>query len=345
MAIDDVTLWSEGAYRLTVSDSAGADWLQFVSHARFGAPGARYRRHRFADEATQFAAPLFCSLYHGSSIVGCYVLDRRRLLRAGAEIDGLYRGTLFVDPAHRGHGLARIVVERAVLWAVDQGSLPVLTYGCVERRNAAAQRVLATQGMQRLGSVGSALKYSHWPRASLPPHAFEDGRSDAIGALLSQTQAGDSLVDAAPAQWISAHRNGAVAGCVYHVVSLNLDQPTGGAGRFMQRAMQLFPPARKRFAAEDFRYVAIRQPVAAGAGAAKLFQDLLDHLLVQHSTHFANVSLDEGDGTASARAVRQALGRRCVARRRLLDVLGRWHGTAPFDAAPIDAMQLSAPDL
>lgn len=344
----DTTLWSGDGYRLTASARPSVDWLRFASHARFGQQNATYRRAALLAELDRFHAPLFLSVYHSKTLVGCYLIDQRQLQRNGQAIRGLYRGLLAISPRHRRRGLAKQCATVGVDWVLQRSHEHTLSYGCVDADNAAARAMLATTGMRDIGTQATVLKYHQWHRSTPSRVRIDHSLTADAMALRNELLTGDSLLDASAqsrSEWLTLSHGDSIATCRHHAVTFNLDPLRGISGFVTEYLLDAFPPGRRRFDPRAFRYIAVNDAMTRGTHAVELFGNLIHYLMAEYQVHFANVSLDDGDGSDSAQNIRASLGRGNVANRRRIKVLGQWHAKTPGTEVPGAVMLLSAPDV
>lgn len=320
----------------------------FAANTRFGQQDALYRRTALLSEIAYFRSAWFFTVHHNDVVVGCYVIDERHLQRAGQPVSGLYRGLLAIAPRHRRRGLARRCVRVAVEWALRHCAEIALSYGCVDANNEASIAMLASAGMRHIGTQGSVLKYHQWQRHVPARIAITEALTDSAASLRESLLAGDSLFDRGASEtdeWITATDGSSLAACRHRLVTLNLDPMQGVAGIITEHLLDAFPPGRRRFDPRAFRYIAMNDAIASGPDATALFGQLTRYLMARHEVHFVNVSLDDGDGSDSTQSIRASLGRRRVANRRRIHVLGQWHKKTPDTEVPGALMLLSAPDL
>ncbi|MEM9171640.1 MAG: GNAT family N-acetyltransferase [Pseudomonadota bacterium] len=335
-------VWQDGALSLTVETRLSTAWQRYLAGIDFGAESQVYQRHRL--DPAHYTDPLWFTLKDGTQQIGSYLLDRCKLKQGEQTIDGVYRGLLTVARSHRGRGLSGRISATALDWLTRQSTAPFLSYGCVDVDNLASQRMLARQGFIPLGHLGSWLDYRQ--RKPKPSPRCHDGLSESAHKAYTRQYGDAPLVHQhTDAQWTTLRNGDALVACRHHAAALHLKLGPV-ANVITRRMMPLIAAAQARFNPDDFRYVAINEPVASGSleQVRPLYRELTAHLMHRYETHFASIALAEGCASDGAQAIRQCISRRKLLTRRQVTVLVKWHGINRQPEAP-RALLLSAPDV
>jgi len=315
-----------GELSLSIERTAPEGFVALAGRTRFVRGAARYRRADLGAQLARFAAPSFVVARRADAVLGGCVLDRRRLSLGGQPVQGLYRALLGVHPECRGQGVGRAVVGAAFAEAdrlAAQQGLPVLSYGCVDRTNAASLALLRSRGARARGQLAPALIYRQWPRSRLSLQRAEPSARRACDALIAASEADCSLRDVSDSHapgwcWQDARGPAIVADAAVSTLSFDTLGPLND--RWVAALVSPFGFARRRFDPAAFRYLRLSS-VGVRVGAEGRWTAFLDSLLRSHDCHYAMLVIDPGRSLAARLRLARSAG--------TLQLMSRWHGSMP----------------
>lgn len=275
---------------------------EFVQGIRFGSTGVRYRILRVADKLEHLHNPTFIVAYSNrpereESIVGCYVIDQRKLLMNSAKVNAFYRGTLCVAPDYRGKGLGKSLIDAAqqFMHSVAPTTSPnIMSYGFIQSTNIASLKLLQQHGAQVIYDVNQYFVYRQWPKAhsallELPPKQSTDRTSE---LPFDERQ----LVDITPSKlpiFAFKDNKGITVSAHVGVSTLALDNFSAFTQFLINCFVKPIPMARKRFDQNAFSYISITD-VYIRPDSTHLARTFVSALMSRFDTHYANFILCPG---------------------------------------------------
>ena len=325
-------IWQDASgLEIVVSDTPGPRFVAHLASVPFGTTGSAFWRLNIDEQLQRFERPTFLSLRDEERVIGSYVLDEQRLMLADEPVTGIYRGLLTIDPERRHAGLGRELARQGLRWMQAHVAAPgraSLSYGIVDEANARSMALLEALGMQRIGSLATAIRYRQRRGRFIEDADVTSRLTDTARDAWYAQYSGAALRSEDPAHgdWITvSDAHGNIAACRHHVTELRLAPMTGAAGFVVEKMLPLFPPGRRRFNPRRFRFVSISDPVVP-PGSEPLWHKLVAHLMALHDTHFVTFTLDPaGEATDRLRA-NGVIGRPTWRRRSRLQVLAGTHG-------------------
>ncbi|MEL6302506.1 MAG: GNAT family N-acetyltransferase [Pseudomonadota bacterium] len=283
-------LWQDSAHRIVVSPAPQTGFLEQLATTRFQTDGQTYRRVNTETQARRLGQAHFLSLVSGSDTVGTYALSETPLLVDGQPARGFYRAMLTLAPAARGQGLGKQLLRCAREWMQEvsaDASGPVFSWGCVAARNTPARQLLRHAGHQEIGTLSPKLEYQQWIRRVR--YALSESVDERIETAWRHSQQSSQwhLADLPNSGWLTlAHDNQWIA-CQHHLTELDLTPVPGLLGWIDRHLMPWFPPGRRRFDPEHFRYVSVSSVIGSD-GHESLWPVLRNALMDRYETHYVN---------------------------------------------------------
>lgn len=284
--------------RLVAREAADDALVAHIESIRFGTGGLRYRYRQMGPKLRAIAHPIILELSHDDTLVGTYVLSRKRVVTPAGPTDAWYRGLLTVAEGEQGNGYGRLLVERAFAWfaarAAAQGR-PLMTYGCIEGENTRSSALLESLGSRVVGAFRALPTYLHTPKPAVHVEPLNPGEAPAITAALRAQYTAYALHDIGaridPARYLIAPGpHGPRAGASVHLEHLVLDD-IGGALDPIVRTLVKAPIVRDRVDLDDLRWLELHD-VYLRPGDEAIWPDFLAALLHHHRAHVAVFYLD-----------------------------------------------------
>ena len=285
------------AIRCTVEPRMPSGVPALVESVVFGTSGLRYRRLDVAAQLGRLHDPVFVCAYRADALVGVYALDRRALSVDGRAVIGVYRGTLCVASDAQGSGVGAALAARGREWIdalADGSGEAVLSWGCIDADNTRSLTLLEREGASDTGALAMLMSYRQWRRERVALEALAPGRDPREVAVLAATLADCALRDVTPSALPGlALLDGAglrvsarVALSGYRIETM---------GRALDAAVRVFvtpfPPARRRFDVNAFRYVRFSD-VAVRDGCERDWPRFVATVLARYGVHFGMVFVD-----------------------------------------------------
>ena len=281
----------------TVETSLPPSLPALIESVAFGTAGLRYRRTDAAAQLDRLHDPVFVAARDGAALLGGYALDRRALLVGARPVAGVYRGALCVAPGAQGRGVGRALAARGRAW-IDElartAGAPVLSWGCIDEGNHRSLAVLRREGAEPIAGLAMFMLYRQAPRERVALETLPPGRDPrervALAAALDDCAVRDVTPSALPGlALVDGHgiRVGArVAPSGYRIETM---------GRALDALVRVgvtpFPPARRRFDPDAFRYVRLAD-VTLREGCERDWKPFVSAVLARHGAHFGMAFVD-----------------------------------------------------
>lgn len=295
----------ERGLRLVARETVDPRLVERIEATRFGTAGLRYRYRDMGPHLRGIAHPVFLALERGETVVGTYVLSRKRVHTPLGAAEAWYRGLLTVSDRHRGEGLGRMLVEQAFAWLRVRAAVegrPVLSYGCIQGDNTRSQSLLDALGARTVGGFSALPVYLHAPREALRVDPLNIGEVPAVVERLRAWTADLGLTDVGhidPARYfIAPGPRGPVAGASVRVERLVLDD-IGGAIDPIVRALARAPFLRDRLDLGDLRWLKLHDLLVDPAHV-DVWPDFVAALCARHGVNVAVFVLDRDGPTYAA---------------------------------------------
>ncbi len=333
---------------LRLATSPGSPLRQHLSAMLFGSSGVRYRRLDVGEQLARLPCPVFLELHCADRLIGSYVFSALPIRAAGQEALGIYRCMLTIHPDFAGQGLGRWMAGEALGWLKSATSgigKPVLTWGCVDRRNERSLQLLESLGAESLGNLCSTLVYRQWPRRRIavegadwagPGTAMRDSM-DECGVITQGFVAGERLRVQGDEPML--------AEATITETGLAMEQMGGRWDVLYRRLLKHAGPARRRFDPANFRYLRMNDLVVTPENIGQ-WPAFISTLLARRELHMAMFVLDPQSMHYRLLDEAGVFGQFGRATRQDLEVMGQaWHcesdflrlvGSAPLGIGPLD---------
>ena len=269
--------------------------VALVEATTFGSDGLRYQRLNVQAQLDRFNAPVYFHALLDDELCGIYVLDKRSLLIDGQTVTAYYRGVLAVAMPLQGQGIGKRLTQSASQWLSAQAQTsPLVSYGCIDQSNTRSLQVLSATGAESGAALSMYMMYRQWPRKRCdlqPLSAVHDEQLQEFkNKLYADCRVRDVSTSKLPGFLINDDAGIAISARVT-TTSFKIMQMSPFARWSTRLFVRPFPPARKRFNPDCFRYVSFND-VCIRPGCESCWSDFVSSVLAKHECHFGAVYVD-----------------------------------------------------
>ncbi len=322
---------SRGLAILARPDASPA-FLSQLERTEFGSAGLRYRRLGIEAQLARLPHPVFLELHEHDEVIGTYAISRSRIACGEQHADGLYRGLLTLNLNARGAGHGRFFVSRVLDWLAESAKSsagPVISWGCIERRNERSLELLRSVGAQRLGTLESAMAYRQWPRRRVSVDVIDDPQAIASACEEAHRDCGLRRIGSSATPFYALAGDARIdAGARATMTAIKLERSGGLFERLFDSLMRSVPAARRRYDPQNFRYLRLAD-VVMRPGKTAVWPDFLATLLAKHDAHMAMFMLDPGSQAYSLLDEAGMFGRFAASTRQHVEVLAQGWNIPP----------------
>lgn len=285
------------AYSMEYGSDMPVGLPELLENAVFGSDGLRYQRLRVKDQINRLNRPFFFSAWLQGELIGGYVLDKRRLRIGHDIVPGYYRGALVVKRENQGLGVGSELTRLAAQWQQNQSvgaGKPFVSYGCIDASNKRSLAVLEKHNTKIVGRLSMYMMYRQWPRVRCELVDIDKGRQEEVSALGQQVYSDCVVRDITPVNQSRVallDADGvAISACVAET-AFRIDTMGVAVDWATRLLVKPWPPARKRFDTNRFRYLSLTE-VLIRPGCEAQWSAFVSSTLARYNLHFAAVYLD-----------------------------------------------------
>jgi len=280
---------------LQASDTATPEMASFLERTVWGTRGVLYTKQNLASALMHLPSPTYFSLRENHRLTALGICLKKTIRVGSRTFAAIYPAALAVDPARRGQGYGRLMVERVRPYLLEELGPSGLLYGFVETGNTRSLGLFSRISRQ-LGIFHTQIFCRFLPKDDSRVGPAREPEQEDLLAGLYHLYADHALLDFAHSfrldqYFVLRDRGEVVAGVQAEVWQWSIKRLPGPQGFILVRVLPRLPFLRRWFNAEQLRFLKLGNLYVRVGREAELFT-LVEALLARHRVHFAMAYLD-----------------------------------------------------